>query len=93
MLALSLAQQEQPDLILLDLQLPQINGIKLLGALKIDWLTRNIPIVAITTLKAEKEKNILDAEFDGYLFPPYTHANLQKAIASFLPHALDNWQI
>ena len=53
-LALSLAQEEQPDLILLDIGLPKIDGIDLLKILKIDWLTRTIPIVAVTALAGKE---------------------------------------
>lgn len=91
MLALSLAQQEQPDLILLDLQMPQINGIELFKTLRIDWLTRDIPVVAITSAIAGETKAILDAGFDGYLLKPHTLRDLEKAIANHLPNAICNW--
>lgn len=89
MLALSLAQQEQPDSILIDLQMPQINGVELLKILRIDWLTRDIPIIAITTSIAI-DQAVLEAEFDDYLLKPYTRKDLQKAIANNFSNAIAN---
>ena len=79
--ALSLAQEEQPDLILLDLRLPKIDGIDLLKILKIDWLTRTIPIVAVTALAGkEGQETIARAGFDDYLLKPYLLADLEKVV-------------
>lgn len=83
MVGLGLAQEHQPDLILLDVRMPQISGIELAKALKLDWLTRKIPIVAVTSLAREKEiRLILDAGFNDYLIKPYLLEDLEKVICS-----------
>ena len=83
MLGLSIAQRWQPDLILLDVKMPHISGIELVKILKIDWLTRKIPVVAVTALAREKEKRIiLDAGFRDYLLKPYLLKELENIICS-----------
>ncbi len=78
--------QNQPDLILLDIMLPKINGIMLLKKLRAIESTKNIPIVLLTNLG---QKSIIKAAFDngasGYLLKatlkPY---DLTKKINLFL---------
>src|SRR5260370_35057642 len=48
--ALDLARQHQPNLILLDVQLPDISGLEVARLLKADWQTRMIPIISVTAL-------------------------------------------
>lgn len=62
------AAAEKPDLILLDIMLPGINGIEVLQKLKQDPNTRNIPIVLLTNLGQESViKQALDLGASGYL--------------------------
>lgn len=78
---LSLAQQWQPDLILLDVRMPQINGLELLKILRIDWLTRKIPVIAVTALAGVREQEMItSAGFDGCLIKPYLLEQLQDII-------------
>ena len=49
---LKMAQQENPDLILLDLVLPKMHGFEILEALKADEKTKDIPIIVLTNLEA-----------------------------------------
>ena len=50
--ALALARQQKPDLILLDLMLPDIQGIDVCRTLKVDPVTRSIPIIMVTAKSA-----------------------------------------
>jgi CheY-like chemotaxis protein len=85
---LSLAQQWQPDLIMLDVRMPQINGLELLKTLRLDWLTRTIPVIAVTALAGEKEqKMIMNAGFNGCLLKPYLLEELENIICAHLPPA------
>ncbi|NJK55908.1 MAG: response regulator [Pleurocapsa sp. SU_5_0] len=78
---LSLAQQWQPDLILLDVRMPQINGLELLKILRIDWLTRKIPVIAVTALAGAKEQEMItSAGFDGCLIKPYLLEQLEDIV-------------
>lgn len=51
--AIALAQSEQPDLVLLDVMLPDMGGIAVCRALKADPATRDIPVVVVTALRAD----------------------------------------
>jgi two-component system, cell cycle response regulator DivK len=83
---LTLARAEQPDLILMDIQLPGMDGLQATGLLKNDHATRAIPVVALTALamKGDAER-ILAAGCDGYIAKPMAYQVLLDAVASFLP--------
>lgn len=68
---IALAEQHAPDLILMDIQLPDIDGVAALGRLRESVATRSIPVVALTAfaMAADRER-LLAAGFDGYLAKP-----------------------
>ena len=83
--SLSLAQENQPDMIILDIKMPKLSGIDLINLLKLDWLTRNIPVIAVTALAREQEKKlILDAGFNDYLVKPFLIEDLEQIICSHI---------
>jgi two-component system, cell cycle response regulator DivK len=83
---LTLARAEQPDLILMDIQLPGMDGLQATALLKNDHATLAIPVVALTALamKGDAER-ILKAGCDGYIAKPMAYQALLDAVASFLP--------
>ena len=83
--ALNLAHDEQPDLILMDIRLPDINGLEVTRLLKQDDHTKTIPIVAVTALASpEYERKGLESGCDAYIRKPITLGNLLRTIESFL---------
>ena len=83
--ALDLARDEQPDLILMDIRLPDINGLEVTRLLKQDNRTKAIPIVAVTALASpEYEKKGLESGCDAYIPKPITLGNFLRTIESFL---------
>ncbi len=68
---LDLARQNKPDLILMDIQLPEVSGIEITGWLKADADLRHIPIIAVTAfaMRGDEEK-IRAAGCDDYLSKP-----------------------
>jgi two-component system alkaline phosphatase synthesis response regulator PhoP len=80
------AGEDKPDIILLDVMLPKMNGIEVLKALKQNELTRNIPVLLLTNLGEEtiiKEGFSLGA--DGYLLKvSYTPAQVVEECRKFL---------
>ena len=69
--AVALAADRTPDLILMDVQLPGIDGIEALGRIRADERTAEITMLALTAqaMRGDRER-FLDAGFDGYLSKP-----------------------
>ena len=66
-----LAQAKQPDLILMDIQLPGTDGITALHQLRAEPRTASIPVIALTAFAMKDDRQrFLDAGFDGYLDKP-----------------------
>ena len=83
--ALDLAREEQPDLILMDIILPDISGLEVTRLLKQDQRTKTIPIVAVTALASpEYERKGLESGCDAYIPKPITLGNFLRTIESFL---------
>jgi CheY-like chemotaxis protein len=78
-------KRERPDLILLDLQLPYIDGLTLTRQLKADADTREIPVVAVTAYgHPDSELGLLEAGCAGYLAKPLRAQTFLQTIASLL---------
>ena len=83
--AIDIARNEQPDLILMDIRLPDICGLEVTRLLKHDEQTKAIPIIAVTALATpEYEKKGLESGCDAYIAKPITLGNLLRTIESFL---------
>jgi two-component system cell cycle response regulator DivK len=68
---IAMARAERPDLVLMDVQLPGIDGVEALARLRADGATARIPVVAITALAMKDDRErFLAAGFDGYLEKP-----------------------
>lgn len=82
---LALARAEKPDLILMDIQLPGMDGLKATALLKQDDATRSIPVIALTALamKGDEERSRA-AGCDGYIAKPLDYRNFMATIASHL---------
>jgi two-component system, cell cycle response regulator DivK len=85
---LALARQELPELILMDIQLPGMDGLQATALLKGDAATRDIPVVALTALAMKgDEERIRAAGCDGYIAKPMRYQEFLAAISSALPSA------
>jgi len=86
--ALALAQKEQPSLILMDIQLPGIDGLAATVLLKEDITTRAIPVIALTALAMKgDEERIRAAGCDGYIAKPMRYKEFLATIAAHLERA------
>jgi two-component system cell cycle response regulator DivK len=82
---IALARSEQPDLILMDVQLPGIDGVEALGRLQADAATAAIPVVALTAfaMKDDRER-FLSAGFHGYLEKPISVTALPGQVEALI---------
>jgi CheY-like chemotaxis protein len=81
----TLARQELPDLVLMDLQLPAMDGAQALRVLRDDPRTRPIPVVAVTALAMKDDRErALHAGFDGYLEKPINVRAFPALVRGFL---------
>ena len=87
---LTLASQECPDLVLMDLQLPGIGGHEALIRMRSDPRCSTVPVVAVTAfaMKADMERAEI-AGFDGYIAKPISVRALPEQLAAFLPGGAD----
>ena len=81
-IGLTLARAEQPDLILMDIQLPGMDGLEATALLKADEATRGIRVVALTALAMKgDEERIRAAGCDGYIAKPMRYKDFLATIA------------
>ena len=86
--AVELAAQVLPDVILLDLQLPDMDGIEVVRELKARDSTAQIPVVALTAMRTEGDADwLLDAGFAGCLEKPITVRNFPTQVRSHWSNA------
>jgi len=82
---LTMARAEQPDLILMDIQLPGMDGLEATRQLKQDASTRAIPVIALTALAMKgDEERIRAAGCDGYIAKPMRYQAFLATVAAQL---------
>ena len=83
--ALSLAREHKPDLIIMDIQLPEVSGLELTKMLKADDALRGIPVLAVTAfvMKGDKEK-CFAAGCDGYVAKPISVPHFLDTVKKFI---------
>ena len=82
---LMLARDERPQLILMDIQLPGMDGLEATALLKKDEATRAIPVIALTALAMKgDEERIRVAGCDGYIAKPMRYQEFLATVAAHL---------
>ena len=82
---LTIAREQQPDLILMDIQLPGMDGLEATALLKSDPTTRAIPVVALTALAMKgDEERIRAAGCDGYIAKPLSYKDFLATVSAHL---------
>jgi len=87
--AIKLALEHLPNLILMDIQLPEISGLEVTRRLRGDDRSRHIPIVAVTAFAMGwHERETLDSGCDAYIAKPISILGFLSTVESFLPRFL-----
>jgi CheY-like chemotaxis protein len=82
---LALAREHRPDLVLMDVQLPGMDGVQALGRLRADPATSGIPVVAVTAFAMKDDcVRFVAAGFDGYVEKPISVREFPGQVADFL---------
>ncbi len=81
-----LAKARKPDLILMDIMMPKMDGYTACDAIKKDEATKAIPVIMLTSLDYELNKKLgRDMGAAGYITKPFDHQELLGVISRFLP--------
>jgi two-component system cell cycle response regulator DivK len=82
---MSMTRKHRPDLILMDIQLPEISGLEIAKMLKADDDLNTIPVVAVTAfaMKGDEQK-IRSGGCDGYIAKPISVNNFLQTVSKFL---------
>ncbi len=79
------ALSEKPDLVLVDILMPVMDGLETVRALRANAASKDIPIVAETALSRQTELNsCLQAGCNAYIVKPFTYKDLEKKLRSFI---------
>ncbi len=78
-------QRHQPELVIFDIDYSQIVNLGLITALRLDWLTRKIPILVISNVAHKELQSRASLDCDAYLRKPYVTRELEQAICSLVP--------
>lgn len=82
---LTLARDQRPDLVLMDIQLPGMDGLQATARLKGDAMTSAIPVIALTALAMKgDEERIRAAGCDGYIAKPLAYRNFLSVVNEHL---------
>ena len=83
--ALQIARDHQPDLILMDIQLPEVSGLEVTKWIKEDDNLKSIPVIAVTAfaMKGDEEK-IREGGCEAYIAKPISVANFLQTVQRFL---------
>jgi CheY-like chemotaxis protein len=84
--AMEIVKRVHPDMILMDIQLPGLDGLEITRMIKKDPQTKDIIVVALTAhvMKGDRER-ILEAGCSGYIPKPINSRDLPKEVAKYLP--------
>ena len=87
--ALARAQAERFDLILMDMQMPRMDGLEATRAIRVDSLNRDTPILAMTANAFDEDRQrCLDAGMNAHLSKPLDFEALEAAMAEWCPRLL-----
>lgn len=88
--AIDKVKEHHPDLILMDMKMPEMDGYEASNIIKKDEELKRIPIIAVTASAMKEDEEIIKALYDGYLRKPISKTDLILELIKFLPHSGGN---
>jgi len=85
--AVAIAKREKPDLVLIDVRMPKMDGFQALDEIRAEEDLRLLPVIAVTASSLGNKDDQARRRFDGYLRKPFSRAQLHAEIAQFIPAA------
>lgn len=83
--ALDIAREHKPDLIIMDIQLPEISGLEVTRQLKADAALAHIPVIAVTAFAMRgDEQRIREGGCEAYLSKPISIASFRETVRKFI---------
>jgi len=83
-----LSKEHKPDLVLMDIQLPDIDGITALGQIRADATTQKIPVIAVSaSVMPDDQQRIVASGFDAYVTKPINVKSFVETIERFVGKA------
>lgn len=84
--AIVLAEEERPELILMDIKMPKVDGITASKAIRANALTAHIPIIAVSASVVGEEEEAKRGAFEAFIPKPIDMQELETTLMRFLPH-------
>ena len=82
-----LTEELRPDVVLMDIRMPRMDGREALMRIKANPKTADIPILAVTASSLLQEETELRKQFDGYMRKPFNGETLYSLLSSIIPPA------
>jgi len=87
--AVAIAERERPDIVLMDLQLPVLDGYQAMAKIRTLPAAGGVPIIAVTAFAMVGDRDrILARGFDGYIAKPIVPESFVASVEAFIPEAL-----
>lgn len=84
--AINAVHEQKPDLVILDIMMPDIDGYSLLSAIKADEITRDIPVIMVSSIGYDMNRNLAqELGAVGYITKPFELKSLLDTINRFYP--------
>ncbi len=83
--ALTKVEQERPDVVLMDVRMPVMDGRQALGVLRARPGLEMLPVIAVTASSLAADEQEIRRSFDGYVRKPFTRVELFRQLAQFIP--------
>ncbi|MCE3255645.1 MAG: two component response regulator [Rickettsiaceae bacterium] len=91
--AVEAIEKERPDLIILDILMPEVSGVDICRNIKSNNELKHIPVIVVTSLSSEEDKkHISESGCDNYIAKPFLPHIFAQSVAKYIPVKTVDWQ-